>query len=96
MSNTNGRASTTNKIDVAGKTGYLDAKYDTSGEPLLPDLTDPKSQDEALDMLLSLQVCEDLNESRMLAAIHNLLYDQWADATPDVETQVLRDEGWIA
>ena len=79
MTNPNGRASTTNKIDVAGKTGYLDAKYDTSGDPLLPDLHNPAAQDAALCMLITLQDGADPAEARMLAAIHNLLYDQWSE-----------------
>ena len=32
----NGTASKTAKVDVAGRTGYLDAKYDTSGDPIVP------------------------------------------------------------
>jgi len=79
MNTTNGKASTTSKIDVAGQTGYLDAKYDTSGDPLLPDLGNAAAQDEALGMLISLQDGADPAEARMLAAIHNLLYDQWSE-----------------
>lgn len=61
------------------QTGYLDGKYDTSGDPLLPDLGNAAAQDDALGMLVSLQDGADPAQARMLAAIHNLLYDQWSE-----------------
>ena len=79
MTNPNGRASATSMRDVAGQTGYLDGKYNTSGDPLLPDLGNAAAQDDALGMLISLQDGADPAEARMLAAIHNLLYDQWSE-----------------
>ena len=36
MPRSNGHAVKTAATDVAGKTGYLDAKYDTSGDPIEP------------------------------------------------------------
>jgi len=49
---------------------------DCSGH--LPDLNDDKTQDEALNLLVALQG-SDLAQGRMLAAIHNKLYDEWAE-----------------
>ena len=32
----NGTARKTTKVDLTGRVGYLDAKYDTSGDPIVP------------------------------------------------------------
>lgn len=45
---------------------------------LLPDLNDSAVQDEALELLLELQSPKvSLREQRLLAAIHNELYELW-------------------
>jgi len=49
-------------------------------EPVLPDLTDDATQTEALNMLVTLQSLPmSVDSTRMLAAIHNKLYDEWAE-----------------
>jgi len=43
----------------------------------LPDLTQPVEQDLALRLLVVLQEGHDIQTARLLAAIHNELYDRW-------------------
>ena len=68
---------------TAGGHGCTDhSSLDDDEHNVLPDLTDGGEQDKALDLLITLQSDVGLGNARILAAIHNLLYDQWSELTP--------------
>jgi hypothetical protein len=77
-------------------------KEDCSGHPeempavpadafQLPDLSDPQTQDRALELLVELQnPAVTLEQQRLLAAIHNKLYDEWAEQEEAREVEAAR------
>lgn len=68
-------------------------------DPMLPDLSDSQTQDKALELLVLLeghdfgQGTGNIHIARMLTAVHNHLYDEWAEKISTLEPErVAADE----